>query len=185
MEKRRTRVVPRNDGGWMTDTERQIEQQVPHLRRYARALTGDRDAADDLVQDCLARALSRLHLWRRGSNIRAWLFTIMHNLWVNDVRRRASRPVAVDFEDVAGRLADPPRQEQGLALRDLERGLAALGEDQRAVLLLVGLEGMSYTEVARVVGVPIGTVMSRLSRGREALRRFMDGQQSSVLRRVK
>jgi RNA polymerase sigma-70 factor (ECF subfamily) len=146
-----------------------LPQHVPALRRYARALVGDVQLADDLVQDCLERALSRAHLWRRPGNLRAWLFTIMHNLHANDRRRTASRPRAASIDDVLepGR---PASQIESLAAREMLAALRLLSLEHRQVLLLVALEGMSYAEIAEVLGVPIGTVMSRLSRARERLR---------------
>ncbi|MGH7004170.1 MAG: RNA polymerase sigma factor, partial [Alphaproteobacteria bacterium] len=146
-------------------------EQVPALRRYARALTGNREQADDLVQDTLARALSRLHLWRPAASIRPWLFTIMHNLFLNE-RRRSSR-----MAPMTGEPAEPAidRADSRALLDDLDRALTQLPEDQRAAILLVGVEEMSYEDAARVLGIPIGTLMSRLSRGREQLRRLLDG----------
>jgi RNA polymerase sigma factor (sigma-70 family) len=149
--------------------------QIPGLRRYARALTGNAWAADDLVQDTLERACSKWRLWTAGSDLRAWLFTLMHNLFINQ-RRSAARQwqvgPALDVDELAHTLAAPDaRQDQAL---DLQRCLLRLPEDQRAVLLLVSLEDMSYGQVARVVGVPVGTVMSRLSRARSRLRELMD-----------
>src|SRR5262245_51964121 len=158
----------------LSDDDGLITQQIPRLRRYARALTGDRSAADDLVQDTLERALSRYHLWRRGSDLRAWLFTIMHNIYVNQVRSRSRHQTeALDPEAAADALRG--REPDWLALRDLDGALARIPEDQRAVLLLVGLEQFTYDEAARVLDIPIGTVMSRLSRGRERLRLLIGG----------
>jgi len=146
---------------------------IPDLRRYARSLTGDTWTADDLVQDCLARALGKLHLWQEGTDLRAWLFTILHNQYVNQVRRAVREGAAVGLSETEPMLTRAPHQGKRLELRDLERAIAKLPEEQRAVILLVGLEGMRYEEVAEVLGVPVGTVRSRLSRGREALRRLM------------
>ena len=158
----------------MSDRDGLIAQQIPRLRRYARALTGDRTAADDLVQDTLERAWSRFHLWRRGSDLRAWLFTIMHNIHVNQVRSRARhRHEALETEPDAEALRG--RDPDWLELRDLASALARVPEDQRAVLLLVGLEQFTYDEAARILEIPIGTVMSRLSRGRERLRILLGG----------
>src|SRR5688500_17603262 len=147
---------------------------IPDLRRYARALTGDAWAADDLVQDTLERACARWQLWTAGSDLRAWLFTLMHNLFV-DGARRALRQAGqrVDLDDVANELAAPPAgTEQAL---DLQRCLLRLPEDQREVLLLVSLQDLGYEDVARITGVPVGTVMSRLSRARSRLRELMEG----------
>lgn len=151
----------------------QAMQYIPRLRRYARALTGDTSAADDLVQDALERALVKRNLWREGTDLRAWLFTVMHNVFVNQVRSAAaSRTIQLD-EVMADR--PQPQSTDRLEIRDLDAALQMLPEEQRAVVLLVGLEQMTYDEASGVLGVPIGTVMSRLSRGRERLRRLMQG----------
>ena len=155
----------------MNEAEHMVEL-IPRLRRYARALCSDRVAADDLVQDTLERAWAKLHLYRRGTDLRAWLFTVMHNVHVNKVR--AARPTET-FEDDMPELAQRATQGDALLVRDLDRSIALLPADQRSVLLLVALEDMSYEEVASSLGVPIGTVMSRLSRAREKLRAMMLG----------
>jgi len=153
-------------------------QYIPRLRRYARALTGDPSAADDLVQDALERALVKQSLWREGTDLRAWLFTVMHNVFVNQVRSAAvSRTVQLD-DSIAEQ--PQPQSTDRLEIRDLDAALQALPEEQRTVVLLVGLEQMTYDEAARVLEVPIGTVMSRLSRGRERLRRLMQGLPETV-----
>jgi RNA polymerase sigma-70 factor (ECF subfamily) len=155
----------------MDEAERLVEL-IPRLRRYARALVGDRAAADDLVQDTLERAWAKLHLYRRGTDLRAWLFTVMHNVHVNKVRAsRATDPL----EDEMPELAQRASQGDALMVRDLDRSISRLPAEQRSVLLLVTLEDMSYDEVARTLGIPIGTVMSRLSRAREKLRGMMLG----------
>jgi RNA polymerase sigma-70 factor, ECF subfamily len=158
----------------MTNFSGQLEQEIPRLRRYARALTRDATRADDLVQSCLVRALAKSHLWQPGTDLRAWLFTILHNQHVNDVRRAVREGINVPVEDVAPLLTVPSTQGASLQLRDLDRAMARLPEEQRQVLLLVGLEGMRYEEVATVLDVPVGTVRSRLSRGRDMLRYLMD-----------
>ncbi len=158
----------------MPDTHLEIQAEIPRLRRYARALTRDPIAADDLVQDCLTRALCKLHLWQRGTDLRAWLFTILHNQYVNYVRRSVREGAVVGLSDNEPFLTRAPQQGQRLELRDLERAMAKLPEEQRSAILLVGLEGMRYEEVAAVFDVPVGTIRSRLSRGREALRRLME-----------
>lgn len=155
---------------------------IPRLRRYARALVSERAAADDLVQDTLERAWSKLHLYRHGTDLRAWLFTVMHNVHVNQVR--AARPTAT-LEDDMPELAQRAVQGDALLVRDLERAIAALPAAQREVLLLVALEDLSYEETARVLGIPIGTVMSRLARARERVRALMQGKGSSKLQVVK
>jgi RNA polymerase sigma-70 factor (ECF subfamily) len=156
----------------VVDTYRGIEAEIPRLRRYARALTRDVISADDLVQDCLTRALGKLHLWQEGSDLRAWLFTILHNQHVNHIRRTVREGAVVTFNESDPLLSRVPQQGKRLELRDLERAMAQLPEEQRSVILLVGLEGMRYEEVAAVQHVPVGTIRSRLSRGREALRRL-------------
>ncbi len=151
-----------------------IEEQIPRLRRYARALTGDRSLADDLVQDTLERALSRFHLWRHGSDLRAWLFTIMHNIFINQARARLrQRHESLDSSAAVDAMQAP--EPDWLQLRDLDTALAQLPHEQRSVLLLVGLEQFTYEEAAQVLEIPIGTVMSRLSRGRERLRAVLAG----------
>ncbi len=145
---------------------------IPRLRRYARALAGDKAAADDLVQDTLERAWAKLHLYRRGTDLRAWMFTVMHNVFVNQLR--ASRP-GVQLEDDLPELSRPARETESLELRDLDRAIRRLPPEQREVLLLVVLEDMSYDEAARTLGIPIGTVMSRLARAREKLRSMLSG----------
>src|SRR5882757_1615930 len=157
----------------LDDLHRKIEAEIPRLRRYARALARDAVAADDLVQDCLTRALAKLHLWHDGTDLRAWLFTILHNQYVNQVRRAVREGATVGLSETEPLLMRSPNQGRRLELRDLERAIAKLPDEQRAVILLVGLEGMRYEEVAEVLGVPVGTVRSRLSRGRDALRRLM------------
>jgi RNA polymerase sigma-70 factor (ECF subfamily) len=166
----------------MEEAERLVDL-IPRLRRYARALVSDRASADDLVQDTLERAWSKLHLYRRGTDLRAWLFTVMHNVHVNKVR--ASRATDT-LDDEMPELAQRAAQGDGLVVRDLDRSIALLPADQRSVLLLVTLEDMSYEEVARTLGIPMGTVMSRLSRAREKLRAMMLGQSvASKLKVVK
>jgi RNA polymerase sigma-70 factor (ECF subfamily) len=164
----------------MNEAERLVEL-IPRLRRYARALVGDRASADDLVQDTLERAWAKLHLYRRGTDLRAWLFTVMHNVHVNKVR--ATR-VTDTLDDELPELAQRASQGDALLVRDLDRAIARLPAEQRAVLLLVTLEEMSYEEVARALGIPIGTVMSRLSRAREKLRTMMLGQGAAAKLKV-
>ena len=158
----------------MTDFGRLLETEIPRLRRYARALTRDVSRADDLVQSCLLRAVAKQHLWEPGTDLRAWLFTILHNQNVNDVRRSMREGAAVPVEDVAPVLTAPSNVEASLQLRDLDRAITILPGEQRQVILLVGLEQMGYEEVAKILGIPVGTVRSRLSRGRASLRALMD-----------
>ena len=155
-----------------------ILTEIPRLRRYAYVLLRDQVAADDLVQDSLERALSRQNLFQPGTNLRAWLFTIMHNLHVNAVIKARRASPASNTDDIADshRCAVEPSQSDHLMLRDMERALGALSEEQRSVVLLVGVEGLSYAETAAVLDVPVGTVMSRLARGRNRLRSLMNGE---------
>ena len=157
----------------MTDLAHLLEDEIPRLRRYARALTRDASRADDLVQSCLVRAIAKQHLWQEGTDLRAWLFTILHNHNVNDVRRSAREGTAIPVEEVAGALPVAATVFDSLQLRDLNRAIGRLPDEQRQVILLVGLEGMRYEEVATILGIPIGTVRSRLSRGRDMLRVLM------------
>ena len=145
---------------------------IPNLRRYARALVGDRDGADDLVQDTLERAVRKFHLWRPG-DLRAWLFSIMHNVFVNQLKARKIAP-HVEIDETT--LAAPVPTATSVDVIDMQRALLSLAPEQREVVLLVALEDMTYADVSRALGIPIGTVMSRLSRGRERLRRVMNGE---------
>jgi RNA polymerase sigma-70 factor (ECF subfamily) len=166
----------------MQDERDRLIACIPRLRRYARALVGDRSGADDLVQDTMERGWRRLASWQRGSDMRAWLFSIMHNLHV-DQARRSSVPTDVLDDDTP----HPPvqaTQADGLAMRDLQSALQALPAEQREILLLVALEEMTYDEVAATLGVPIGTVMSRLSRARQKLRAHMEGRSTVSLLKV-
>ena len=170
-------------------TVEQLQAQIPRLRRYARALTGSRESADDLVQDALERAWTKRALWRPDSNLRAWLFAVMHNVFVNGVKR--TRPMAsldaLNEESNVEPAASSASAETDAALREMQSALARLPVEQRQVVLLVGLEQFTYAEAAEVLEVPIGTVMSRLSRGRDRLRQLLDEEPGGhgALRRVK
>ncbi|KQY86062.1 RNA polymerase sigma factor [Pelomonas sp. Root1444] len=144
---------------------------LPRLRRYARALRRNDEDADDLLQDTLERAWSRARLWQGVGDMRTWLFSIMHNLHVDALRR--GRLDTVDLDEQTPEVPVAPTQGQILVLRDLDAALAALPAEQREVLLLTALDGLAYAEIAQALGIPIGTVMSRLSRGRERLRGLM------------
>ena len=149
----------------MKDMLLQVEPLIPALRRYARALVRNRANADDLVQDCLERAVSR------ESNIRALLFTILHNLAIEQFRQSATRGRHVPIDETnEDDFHEAAAQEQKLLYQDVLNKLARLPEDQRSVLLLVAVEDLSYADAAKVLNVPVGTVMSRLSRARERLR---------------
>jgi RNA polymerase sigma-70 factor, ECF subfamily len=152
---------------------REIEALIPRLRRFALALTHDTVAADDLVQEALRRALGKIHLWQSGTDLRAWLFAILYHQHINEFRRRARESCWAEFS-AGHRQPVEPSQAQRLELRDLERAIDQLPEQQRAAILLVGLEGMQYEEAASLLNLPIGTVRSRVSRGRATLRLLTD-----------
>lgn len=156
----------------MPDFSQELALQIPRLRRYARALTHNAAWADDLVQDTLERALRRRWLFRLQSNLPAWLMTILYRLYLNDIarnRRQQDDPAAI-------LMPEPGSGTDEGALIDMQRALASLSTDHRAVIVLVGLEQVSYQEAAEILGVPIGTVMSRLTRARSQLRAILSGQ---------
>lgn len=161
-----------------------IVEHIPHLRRYARALLRNPQAADDLVQDTLERAWAKRGFWREGSDLRAWLFTVMHNVFVNQFHRSAAAPIVAELDQAMPAVASASAEE-AIVLRDFSNALTQLHPDLREVLFLVGVEQLSYQEVAQLLGTPIGTVMSRLSRGRERLRSLLAGGPAAALRRVK
>jgi len=165
--------------------EAEIVACIPSLRRYARGLAHDPECADDLVQDTLERAWKRFSMWQRRGAVRAWMFGIMHNLHIDRLRSQRRTPedaIGDDFADTKAGVAAGDR----LELRDLERALQRLPVEHREVLLLVGVEELSYKEIATVIGVPIGTVMSRLSRARERLRAELEGRPiAAKIQRVK
>ena len=156
----------------MSDFGRLIVEEIPRLRRYALALTRNPAQADDLVQSCLLRALVKRHLWRPDTNLRSWLFTMLHNQPVSEIRRavREQTRFAAEVSAVVVARSDPS---SGLYLRDLERAIGKLPAGQRQAILLVGLEGMRYDEAAKILMVPVGTIQSRVSRGRETLRKVL------------
>jgi RNA polymerase sigma-70 factor (ECF subfamily) len=185
----------RYDGAATRDQASLIEAHIPGLRRFAFALLrGDRQGADDLVQDCLERAVSRWHLRRAEGDVRGWLYTILYNRFLSEKNRQGRRGLPDALSEVAG--AELPGLDGGqnwaLEHRDLLRAFSALSEEQRSAVLLIGVEDLSYEQAARVLGVPVGTVMSRLLRGRERLRHHMNGdvngdqrRRNAELRRVK
>lgn len=161
----------------------QIANCIPRLRRYARTLLAEGALADDLVQDTLERALNRLHRFERGRDMRAWLFSIMHNLYIDQLRQPGLAARSLDEADYEIPCAGA---QEPLQLRDLQTALCMLPVEQREVLLLVGVEEMNYGEVAATLAIPLGTVMSRLSRGRERLRWLMEGgRMTTSLKAVK
>jgi RNA polymerase sigma-70 factor, ECF subfamily len=180
-------------GGVMPDRAALIEAQIPGLRRFACALLrGDRERADDLVQDTLERALACWHLRRTEGNVRSWLYTILHNRFLSEQHRARRRGLHDSLSDETEVPGIDGGQHSALEHRDLLRGFSVLPEEQRSVLFLIAVEDLSYEEASRVLGIPVGTVMSRLSRGRERLRQLMRGdtnedsqRQNGALRRVK
>jgi RNA polymerase sigma-70 factor (ECF subfamily) len=171
----------------MSDFAARLEAEIPALRRYARALLRDPDRADDLVQDCLERAIAKRRLWRRPENLRAWLFTIMHNLHANQMRGLARQPAGLPLDRAAEPSASA-RQIETVAAKEVLAALEQLDESQREVLVLVAVEQLRYREVAAVLDLPLGTVMSRLGRARERPRQVMNGdapKPKASLRRVK
>ena len=168
----------------MADPGPLIEPHIPALRRYAFALLRDRDRADDLVQDTLERALSRWLLRRADGDVRAWLFTILRNLHVSRWRSDRRRGASVDLDEAA-MPGVPARQEAALEVHDVLAAIDQLPEEQKSLLLLVGVEDFSYGDAARILGMPIGTVMSRLSRARQRLRSLVETGKVTLLRRVK
>jgi RNA polymerase sigma-70 factor (ECF subfamily) len=158
----------------MSEFHNLLANEIPHLRRYARALTHDPDRADDLVQVSLLQGLAKEHLWRPGTNLRHWLFTVLHNLHVSDMRRLSRERQRMSTFDSAMTTATLPDPGAHARLLELDRAIGQLPDGQRQVVLLVGLEGASYKEAAAILALPVGTVRSRLSRARDALRRRLD-----------
>jgi len=151
-----------------------IEELLPRLRHYALHLTHDPAAADDLVQETVVRGIENIRLWRQGTDLRAWLFTILHNQYVSAVRRAVRHSTLVGSAYAENSAVCPPRQIAWLELRDLERALARLPAEQRSVVVPIGLDGERYETIAARLGVPVGTVRSRLSRGRTTLRKAIE-----------
>ncbi|MGH6918456.1 MAG: sigma-70 family RNA polymerase sigma factor [Geminicoccaceae bacterium] len=155
-----------------------IEREIPRLRRYARYLARDADRADDLVQECLTRAIAKVESWTPGTNLRAWLFVILRNCHINEVRRgqRTSLigELSCDYEVVP----TPASQEAHISLLEVRDAYLNLSEEHREVLLLVAIEGLQYEEAAAILAIPVGTIRSRLSRARQALRDALDGDRA-------
>lgn len=160
-------------------------EQIKNLRCYANSLTRNTEHADDLVQDCLEKAVDRQHQWQSGTNLRAWLFTILHNLHVSKIRRINNGPSFVTMEEDEIIDSASSEEENSMNLRDLESAMAALTHEQREIIHLVCVEDMKYEDVADILEIPVGTVMSRLSRARERLRQLMFCHDAPRIRRVK
>ena len=168
----------------MSDFLDQVEACVPALRRYARALTRNADLADDLVQDSLERAIARRGLFRPTGPVRAWLFTILLNLYRNTLRASRRKGETVHLEAVP-ELSTPAAQPGHIALAELARAIETLPLEQKEALLLITLEGLAYQEAADILGIPLGTLMSRLGRARAALRVLTGTPAEPHLRTIK
>jgi len=172
----------------MTDFSRRLQEEIPALRRYARYLTRDADRADDLVQDSLERAIAKRRLWHKPESLRPWLFAVLHNVHLNQIRRQTRQPAEVPLDQVFPQASRSEGQTNTVMIGQVMAALDHLEPQQREVLVLVAVEGLHYKEVAMVLGLPTGTVMSRLSRARERLRRTLAGgspQTTATLRRIK
>ncbi len=168
------------------DFKTQLAGELPPLRRFARALCGDAALADDLVQDCVERALTKSHLYDPARPLRAWLYAVLRNLYISGLRRNGRSTIVKSVDDlIDGEGSVPPRQEERLSLSSVTQALDRLAPQHREVIVLVTLEEMSYRDVAEILGVPLGTVMSRLSRAREHLRLVLEDRGHTILRRVK
>lgn len=168
------------------DFRSQLAGEIPHLRRFARALSGDASLADDLVQDCIERALRKSHLYDPARPLRAWLYAVLRNLFISGLRRDGRSTIVKTVDDLTdGEGAVRSMQEDRLSASLVAEALNRLPAQHREVIVLVGLEELSYKDVAEILGLPIGTVMSRLSRARKSLRQILEDRGHTVLRRVK
>lgn len=159
----------------MLDFNRSLTAEIPYLRRYALILARDPDLAEDLVQDCLERALLKHHLWLGRGRVRSWLYRVLHNVHVNGCRHPEHRYFSAISTDAAvAQMTQPARQDQHLECCDVATALGRLPAEQRDAIVLVAVEGRGYEEAAGMLGVPVGTVRSRLARGRETLRALTD-----------
>lgn len=163
----------------MNQVYAEIEDFIPQLRRYALALCHNVVAADDLVQESVTRALTKSHLFKKGTNLRAWLFTIMHNVNISNARRNKHIGAPIDPDIAAATLAVQPGQEEPLKLKALEKAMQIIPDTQRVAVIMAGVEGMSYEEISERLNVPVGTIKSRVSRGRDALRKAVYGHEKS------
>jgi RNA polymerase sigma-70 factor (ECF subfamily) len=171
--------------GHMNQVYAEIEDFIPQLRRYALALSHNPIAADDLVQESVARALTKADLFNAGTNLRAWLFTIMHNVHISSARRQKHIGMPIDPDIAAAVLTTQPTQESPLVMKALEKAMQVIPDAQRVAVIMAGIEGMSYEEIAEQLNVPVGTVKSRVSRGRDALRKALHGRENSWHQRTK
>ena len=174
-------------GEFVDDAKWLIAQQIPRLRRYALSLTGNAEEADDLVQDCLERAIRKNHLWHRHGSIRGWLYKILYRIFLNQAAQRNARRRSVQIDETVATLGEPARQELQLVCKDITAAMQHLPVEQRAAIALTAVDGLSYDEAAGILGIPVGTLRSRLFRGREMLRDLYvaPAKQQVSLRRVK
>ena len=168
----------------MEETLLLIEKEIPRLRRYARFLVREVDRADDLVQETLTRAIEKLHTWQPGTNLRAWLFVIMRNSFISEFRKEKRAPTSSGLPDDDKALSVSGDQEGHIAFLNLQSAFDQLSDDQREILVLIAIEGLKYEEAAATLGIPIGTVRSRVARARQALRDILEGHQEKSLRLV-
>ncbi len=169
-----------------TNFRNDLVKELPYLRRFARGLCGDASLADDLVQDCVERALMKSHLYDPARPLRAWLYAVLRNIFVSNWRRNAKFKNAKDLEDLEGFEGSvQPEQENNFSVALITEALDTLPAQQREVLVLISLEEMSYKEASEIISVPIGTIMSRLSRARAHLQNILEERGTPVLRRVK
>ncbi|MFK4259622.1 RNA polymerase sigma factor [Agrobacterium tumefaciens] len=164
----------------MPDFLDEMTKSVPALRRYANALTHNRDTADDLVQDCLERAIRKQALWRPDGPLRPWLYRVLINVWRNNLRSHSRSPAQLPIDDVADQLFVPAAQPGRVALTEMARAIEKLSAEHREALLLVVVEGLSYAEAAQVLEIPLGTLMSRLGRARSSLARMTQEDQPNL-----
>ena len=156
-----------------------VEAEIPRLRRFARYLTRDVDRADDLVQECLTRAIAKIDSWKPGTNLRAWLFVILRNCHINELRRGQRMSAMGDASTDYDVVPTPANQETHISLLEVRNAYLSLSKEHREVLLLVAIEGLRYEEAATVLDVAVGTIRSRLSRARQALRDILEGDQAT------
>jgi len=171
--------------------ENRLAEQLPHLLRYAKALTRNNELAEDLVQDCLERAWTKKLMWNPSRKLRPWLFSIMHNLFINQLNKRTVSTTSISnfntddavMQDIVGNVNED--NSHLLQLRDLQAAMGKLSPEYREIILLAGLEDLSYKEIAKITNVALGTVMSRLSRAREKLRLLMDGEETDNVVKIR
>lgn len=166
----------------LNEVHANIEENLPTLKRYALSLVRDPTQAEDLVQECAAKALAKAHLYTPNTNLRAWLYTILHNQFVTDCRRQSTTPSGVDPDMGSKTPAVTANQSFSYMIGTVEQAIAKLPSDQATILWLAGIEGWSYREISGRLGLPVGTVKSRCSRAREALQSILHEQDPAHLR---